>query len=98
MKNLGEKIVEYLAISFKEKKKCSYQHLIDMESIQAFNFFMPGKEYTYFISAVIWSENNEIVVEIKNKSALLFHGKCKLDDNFYLFLLGCFQNVAKKYR
>lgn len=98
MENLGEKIVKSLVISFKEKKKCSYQHLIDMEGIQAFNFFIPGKEYEYFISVIIWSANEEILVEIKNKSSLLFQGTCKLDDNFDLFLLGCFQNVAKKYR
>ena len=97
MKNLGEKIVESLAISFKEKKKCSYQHLIDMGGIQAFNFFMPGKEYTYFISAVIWHANEEILVEIKNKSSLLFHGTCKIYDNLDLFLLGALQSVAKKY-
>ena len=97
MKNLGEKIVKSLSISFKEKKKCSYQHLIDTEGVQAFNLFMPRKEYEYFISVIIWFANEEILVEIKNKSSFLFQGTCKIDDNLDVFLLGCFQNVAKKY-
>ena len=97
MKNLGDKIVDSLCIVFKEKKRCSYQHLIDHEGIQAFNFFIPGKDYEYFLSFVIWFANDKILVEIKNKSSFLFQKTCRIDDNLDVFILGCLQEATKKY-